>query len=61
MIEDAKEKIYIGTSRRFVIQQTIGFSKVIDILKEKLDVRELRDGINSVILIEEKENEKQKD
>lgn len=51
------EKVYIGKGRRFIIQQEVGFSKLISKLKEEFSVRELKDenGDEEIILVEEKE------
>tara|TARA_Y100000310_G_C20515850_1_gene731145 strand:+ start:673 stop:852 length:180 start_codon:yes stop_codon:yes gene_type:complete len=52
------EKIYIGRSHRFIVQQTVGFSKVLECLRERFDVKELKDDSYRIVLIEEKEDEK---
>jgi hypothetical protein len=48
------EKIYTGRSHRFIIEQTIGFSKVVDCLKEKFEVEELSGSENKIVLVEER-------
>jgi|TARA_Y100000310_G_scaffold207361_1_gene207868 hypothetical protein len=51
------EKIYIGRNHRFIVEQRVGFSKVLEYLREKFDVKELKDDSYRIVLIEEKENE----
>jgi hypothetical protein len=50
------EKILISKKYRFIIDQSVGISKVIDHLREKYDVTELDNG--RIIIVEEKELEK---
>lgn len=51
------EKIYIGQTHRFIIDQRIGFTKLLDVLGKDFEVKELRDQENTIVLVEEKEKE----
>lgn len=51
-----KETIFIARNFRFIIEQTIG-PKIIDVIREKYAVKELRGNGEIVFLVEEKENE----
>lgn len=55
-----KEKIFIerGEKLRFIIQQEIGLSKVIDKIREKYKTRIFRSDNEEIILVEEKDEEK---
>ena len=55
------EKIYIGQTHRFIVQQTIGFGKILDKLKECFEVKELNNQLDTIVLIEEKEDERSTD
>ena len=57
MVNNNNEKIYIGQTRRFIIEQTIGFNKVLDCLEKKFNVKALRNHDHTIILVEEKEKE----
>ena len=54
-----QEVIFIGKRRRLIIEQTIGFGKVLDAIGEKYQVEILESKGNGkskeIILIEEKE------
>jgi hypothetical protein len=51
-----EEKVYIGKTHRFVVEQTIGFSKLLGYLREKFEVMELRNNEEEIILVEEKKD-----
>tara|TARA_Y100000310_G_scaffold69685_1_gene65232 strand:- start:199 stop:372 length:174 start_codon:yes stop_codon:yes gene_type:complete len=57
MEDPNNEKIYIGRTHRFIVEQTMCFSKVLDCLREKFDVKELKDDSYKIVLIEEKEDD----
>ncbi len=50
-----EEKVLISKKYRFIIEQSIGISKIIDYLREKYSVLELDNG--KVIIVEEVERE----
>ena len=52
-----QEKIFIDKKRRLIIQQEIGFGKVLDAIKEKYQVEVFRSNGKEIILIEEKDEQ----
>lgn len=54
MVEKQEEKIYVGKTYRMIIEQTIGIGKVLDVVKEKYEVKELIGDTDKIILIEER-------
>ena len=49
-----EERVYIGKNYRFLIEQTIGIGKVMDTIRERYDIKELRGDRELIILVEEK-------
>ena len=47
-----EEQIFIGKKRRLIIQQEIGFGKVLDAIREKYEVKVLVGNNEEIILIE---------
>ena len=58
MKEDTNEKVYIGKDHRFIIEQKVGgLSRVLEELRKTFKVKELSNPTDTIILIEEKEDE----
>ena len=55
MKDNIKEKTYFGKNYRIIIDQKVPFSIILDHIKEKFEVKELSNQENTIILIEEKE------
>ena len=52
-----QEKIYIGKSFRFIIEQTIGCLKMLDALKAKYNVEVFDTNGEIIVLVGEKQEE----
>ena len=52
-----QEKIYIGKSFRFIIEQTIGRGKILDALKAKYNVEVFDTNGEIIVLVGEKQEE----
>ena len=55
MASKLNEKVYIGKTHRFIVEQTVGFSKVLSQLEKAFKLDVLRTQDEEIILIEEKE------
>ena len=54
------ERIYIGRKIRFIVQQEIGFFKILSQLRERFEVKELKDNEETIILVETIETKDEK-
>ena len=55
MENNNNEKIFFDKTRRIMTEQTVGFSKVLDAIREKYSVKRLSGDGEEIILIEKKD------
>lgn len=48
------EKVFLEKKIRFIIEQRIGMCKILDVIKEKYDIKIFNDDKEIVILVETK-------
>jgi hypothetical protein len=55
MKNQPQEKILVSRQKRLIIQQEIGWGKIVNFLKEKFKVLDIKNGEEEIVLIEEKD------
>jgi len=53
------EKVYLSKTIRFIIQQQVGVGKLLDELQEKYEIRIFRNEKETIVLVEEKNDEEE--